>query len=273
MQYTNKHQLPDWLVKQLIPKENHPPLPKRMSVTSLIHPPRMRTLLLEKWDDISVDVSELLNFFDGNNLDAAFSDEIGAQEKMELEVDGVTIVGKLDLVLPTSQGVVIVDTKRAKVGIKGYTDTIKEWERQLNCYSYLYTRIHGQPIVGLENHVFYKDHTPVCAANPSYPPIAYEIIKQPLWSMSEAEDYIKTQLEYHASKPMDCPQDVRWGKWKVKSEGRKTAHRVCDTFGEAVDWMNKNGKGEFIEQHDCIRCRHFCAVRSVCPDALALLKG
>jgi hypothetical protein len=267
MIYTDNYNLPEWLVRQLIPKDEHPPNPKRMSVTSLIHPPRMRTLLMEKWSEIMVDVSELLNFFDGNNLDAAFDNEENAQEKLNVEIDGITLVGKLDLHYPTSEGEIIVDNKRTKVGSLSYGDTVKEWERQLNCYSWMFTRITGRPVCGLENHVYYKDHSPVKAVNPTYPKIAFEILNQPLWKMEEAEDYIRTQLEYHALSPMACPVDERWGNFAVMSNGRKTAHRVLKTMRECEEWMQKNKKGDYIEHRDALRCRYFCPVKTVCKDS------
>ena len=267
MIYTNQHNLPEWLVRQLIPTEEHPPNPKRMSVTSLIHPPRMRTLLMEKWDEITVDVSDLLNFFDGNNLDAAFDNEENAQEKLEIDIDGITLVGKLDLHYSVPDGEIIVDNKRTKVGALGYNDTVKEWERQLNCYAWMFTHKTGRPVVGLENHVYYKDHSPVKATNPAYPKIAFEVLTQPLWNAKEAEDYIRTQLEYHATAKMDCPVDERWGSFAVMSKGRKTAHRVCKTIRECEEWMQKNSKGDYIENREALRCKFFCPVRSVCKDS------
>jgi len=261
-EYTNVNNLPQWLVDKLVPKDKTPN-PKRMSVTDLIHPPRMRTLKLERYDEITQDVSELLAFFDGNNLDEAFKEDKGEQIKMELPIGGITLVGVMDRLEENT----ILDRKRCKVGGKEYPSTLKEWECQLNVYSYMRNVLEGKRVDRLENHLFYKDWTPVRTSDPSYPQAGYEIIVQPHWLVEEQEQYIHTQLEYHSTKPMDCPKSERWSSFAIKSKGRKTAHRVLKSIQACEDWMNKNKKGDYIEDRDCLRCKFFCSVRSVCKNS------
>lgn len=266
MRYTNKHELPEWLVDKLIPFPPKKPKKDRMSVTDLIHPPRMKTLRIEKWDEIEEDVANLLQMFDGINLDRAFDEDEEEQLKMEVVIDGVTLVGKLDR-LVTNGKTVILDRKRGKVGVKEYPSTLKEWTAQLNCYAWMYEELYKEKVDRIENHIFYKDWTPVRTSDPSYPKIAYEILKQPLWSREDQENYIRTQLEYHYHSPMDCPEEDRWGSFAVKKEGQKRALRVLKTREECEQWMKENKKGDYIENRDGLRCKFFCPVRNVCPDS------
>lgn len=267
MKYTNKHNLPEWLVRQLLPQNPHLPDPKRMSVTDLIAPPRMRTLKIQKWDEITTDVSDLLNFFDGNNLDRAFKNDPEEQIKLELLIDGITLVGQLDRLIVTPDSVTVVDRKRTKVGGAAYGDTRRSWIAQLNCYAWLLQRTRGIETTKLENHVSYKDWSPVKMYTKDYPQWAWQIIQQPLWSFEHQELYIRQQLEYHAANPMDCPVEERWGSFAVMANGRKTALRVLKTRQKYETWMEDNQKGDFVENRDCLRCKHFCSVSSVCQDA------
>jgi len=101
-----------------------------------------------------------------------------------------------------------------------------------------------------------------------YPPIPYKELEIPLWSFSNQEDYVKKQIEYHLTCPMICPNHYRWKKsdtWAVKKKGKQRAERVLESEAEAKKWMKEN-RGDFIEHRkgECVRCEHYCKVRTVC---------
>lgn len=266
----NTHHIPEWLVKVWIPTAKRKPKKERMSVTSLISPPRQRTLQIERFDDIQEDVVEHLNFFDGNNLDKAFDFlgpqfpmEFVTQEKLEFLIDSIILVGKPDIVLKDDRGWGIIDNKRCKTGQKHYPERLKGWESQLNIYAYLWEKLKGQKIYWIENHAYYKDYTPV-NQTPDYPECGFEIFKQPLWTTEEQENYIRSQLEYHATCPYDCPEEERWGSVAVMGKGKKRALRVLKTREECEAWMKETGRGDYIENRLGLRCRFWCSVKSVC---------
>ena len=254
------------MVDKLVPSEPRPKKPERMSTTDLINTPRMRTLYIERFDDIVVDVSDYFNFFDGNCLDAAFQEDNETQLKFEHPIDGKTLVGVLDKVLfdPT----IIVDMKRCKVGQLHYEDSLKSWEKQLNVYSYLWNIYRKERVSGVANSMHYKDWSPTqISRSADYPKIAWNWLEQPHWTFEDQERYIKEQLEYHSNKPYDCPEEERWGTFAVRTEGQKRANRVLKTRQECQDWMDETGKGDYIEDRVGLRCKYFCGVRSVCPNS------
>lgn len=262
MRITNIHNVPEWVVKQLVPSEPRPLKPERMSVTWLIKPPRMRTLFIERFDEIVTDVSDYFNMWYGNLLDSAFDDEEYAQNKMELEIDGITLVGKWDLL----ENNIIQDNKFTKVGQLNYGSTLKEWEAQLNCYSYLWECLNFERVDGLQNNLFYRDWsaTKVGREN-NYPKVAFETYKQSHWSFEQQKQYILERLRLHREEPLSCPEDERWGSFAVRTKDKKRADRVLKTREECEQWMRETGRGDYIESRDGLRCQHFCSVRSVCP--------
>lgn len=261
MKLTNVHQIPEWIVKRLVPYKAKPLDPKRLSTTWIIKPPRMRTLYIERFNDLISDVSEYFAMWYGNLLDSAFDDEEMAQNKMEWKVDDVTLVGKWDLF---DEGI-IHDNKFCKVGQLHYGETLKEWEAQLNIYSFLWNQLNFERVKGLQNNLFYKDWSPTKVGREnSYPKIAYEVFKQPHWTEEDQHKYILERLEYHKEQPYDCPEEERWGSFAVKTKGKQRADRVLKTRAECEEWMNTNGRGDYIESREGLRCQFFCPVKSVC---------
>ena len=247
----------------------------------------MRTLLAERFDDIEEDVTEQLNFFKGNNLDKAFDllasrtdYQFLTQEKLELLIDGITVVGIPDIVLKDDRGWGIIDNKACKCGTIHYPGTLKEWERQLNCYAYLLWKLKGIEVSWIENHMYFQDYSPLKARD-GYPDYGFNIHKQPLWSITEQENYIRSQLEYHATSPYDCPEEERWSDIVVLKKGRKNAliasvpgsggSEKIKTKEQALAILKVKGYQEefekgtvWIESRIGTRCKFFCGVKSVC---------
>ena len=263
MKFTNVYNIPEWIINKMI-QEPRRMKPERISTTSLIHPPRQRTLYIERYDDIVVDVSKYFAMWYGNVLDAVFDDDENAQNKMELEIDGITLVGKWDCMRER----IIQDYKFTKVGQTAYGSTLKSWEEQLNVYDYMNNTLNWQRAKGLENHLFYKDHSPVKVGKENgYPKCAWECVKQPQWTLEEQCKFVEDRLRYHKEKPYDCPESERWGSFAVRTKGKQRADRVMKTREECEQWMKEKGRGDYIESRDGLRCRFFCQVSSVCPDA------
>ena len=91
--------------------------PERMGVTTLIDSPRIPRLLKEKYALIEADVDDWYELLDGVAWDTLLTkyapEEVRSQIKLELNISGVVLVGKLDVWLPTEG--IIADYKRCKV--------------------------------------------------------------------------------------------------------------------------------------------------------------
>lgn len=274
MKILNKYNLPDRIVRQLSPP--HRPVSGRISVTQLIDAPRIRTLLLEKWDDVVLDYSDFLSTVIGLSVHERQERLVDVEEDEEAEVkfedmiDGVLIVGKSDTYYPKEK--IIRDTKVKAVGCFKYVSFKTDLERQLNTYAMQY-RSRGYEVSGLECDVYYRDWKKWEAdrdketwavmkpgrktaikvfdreANAiyyvqnngfsyyvehrgkgSYPqiPVDYSIPVE-LWEYNKETEYVKDQIEYHILAPLDCPEECRW--------------------------------------KDCLRCKDYCRVRSVCQNS------
>ena len=280
MKYSNIHNIPEWLVEK-IAREPRPKKPERMSTTDLIHPPRQRTLYLERYDDIVIDVSTLLAMWYGISLDSQFDDDPNAQNKMEFDIDGMTLVGMWDCLRDD----IIQDYKFTKVGQKAYESTMKAWEQQLNVYDFLHNILDWHRVKGLENHLFYKDWSPVKVGTENgYPRCSWECVKQPQWTFEQQQQFVLDRLRYHREQPYDCPLEERWGSVVVKKKGQKRAliasvpgtggRQQIKTHEQALKILTDKGhkdaydKGQvYIEDRLGLRCKFWCSVSSVCPDS------
>ena len=279
MKITNVHKIPipEWLLDKVV-QEPRPKKPERMSTTDLIHPARQRTLYIERYDDIVVDASTYFLMWYGNLLDKAFDDDEKSQKKMELEIDGLTLVGKWDCM----RNGIIQDYKFTGVGVDKYASRMAEYCAQLNIYDYLNNTLNWERAKGLENHLFYRDWSATLAGfDKSYPQCAWECRVQPQWSVEEQERYIMERLKYHKEQPYDCPDEERWGSFAIKRKGGKKAliasvpgtkgKEMIKSEAQAKEILIAKGyeaefnKGDvYIENRMGLRCKHFCNVAGVC---------
>lgn len=309
MKATNKWQIPEHVVR-LCP-QSYKPKSDRISVSALIDSPRIRTLQIEKWDEIERDIAVSLTSLGGISLHQraesfAETDEL-AEQKLEDSKDsqenplGLVLVGKADVY--NNQTKQIRDWKSMGCYGLAFIDKIKKMTAQLNCYAW--QKLMRQQIVeSLWLDIYWKnwkyeeyqratDKLNAVSFDltnggvlKGYPPIPYSQVKLPLWTFDQQEQYIKDQIHYHLTTPMDC--NDRWPKadeWAVMKEGRKSALRVLDTYEKATNWCLENilielpkqgyylKKGISIVKREgkCIRCGaegFYCPVWNCCPDAI-----
>ena len=282
MNLTNKYSLPEGLV-QVVQKQLHPPKVDRFSVTALTGPPLIRTLQLERWDEIETDVSDYLWLLLGTGVDTVLSntntkDNI-VQHKMEEVIDGKCIVGIADIINNS-----IIDDYKCTSVYSYLLGEKPEWTSQLNCYAYLrhceHLRNSTTPtITGLRIQAILRDWQKSKTWEKDYPPIAFQVINLDLWSFEQQEEYIKSRLRDHIENShRECTPTEKWqsdDSYAVMKDGRKSALRVLDSEQEAVNWCNINGylpslgKSTFITKRpgQRKRCSEYCCVRSVCEYA------
>lgn len=273
MKYTNKYGLPERVIRQL--SLNYQPKEGRISITQLIDSPLIRTLYLERWDDIIADYSDYLQAMLGVALherqDKLAADDEQSEQKLEVNIDGWTVVGKAD----NLKDGIIRDTKTTRIGYLKFN--AQKLEAQLNCYAWLWRR-NGKEITGLEADLYYKDwdwKRVVFNQDRDYPSVLFQNITVNLWTFEQQEQFVKDQLHYHTvAAHNECSDEDKWkgaSKFCIFKSGNLTGKsmRNLDSYEEAEQWIRDNNKKgvEIVERTGgCLRCEHFCSLANgVCP--------
>jgi len=276
MKITNKHGVPDNLVT-LATREYYTKGASQYSVTELLSPPRIKRLREKHNENIEQDVADMLWQMLGSALHVVFersqSPGIKTEERLFIEVDGVTISGQIDVQQETPKGVVIIDYKFTSAWAV-MQDKV-EWEEQLNVYAWLLQKT-GKAVAGLKICAMIRDFSRHDKRE-GYPDSPIHMLDIPLWDFEVTERFVKERLHSHQLSKMQaelgedlplCSNDERWMSetvYAVKREGRKTAIRLFKTIEEANELAVKE-KG-YVETRlgEPRRCTgNFCGVAGYC---------
>ena len=265
---TNVHGLPEAIVAAV---QNDPYTGGGdISTTKLIDSPRVRVLGGKHKDEITVDVSErvwaLLGQAVHTILERAGLRQEGmvVEERLYADVDGWQVSGQVDSMHLEMQK--LSDYKVSTVWKKNGSDS---WTRQLNVLRWLAHK-NGHTINTLEVIGIFRDwRKSEALRDPSYPQSAIQTIHVPVWTLEDAEDYVRERVAIHqaASKGIDiqCTDEERWmspSKFALMKDGGKRAVRVADSaedLGEAMEgYTIVERKGEPK------RCTMYCDVSAWC---------
>jgi hypothetical protein len=267
MKVTNSFGLPAVLVKacenQRKPKENS------LSCTELIDSPLIHRLKLEHWEQLEVDVSEMVWAMTGTALHQMIEKHGAATSEIALEADfeGFKITGTCDHLTPE----LISDWKTTSVwSVMIGSDWLNKVEQQLNIYRYLNWRMTGQLVPRVSACVIFRDwRRSEYKRNPNEYP-SRNVIEYNLrcWEITETESFIRNRLEIHQDKNYLCSMEDRWAKpdvYAVKKTGAVRATKLFDNQFDAIEMVHKN-KGMEIEHRmgSHTRCQEYCPVRDVC---------
>lgn len=276
MKLTNKHNLPEPVVKALTRNEYTRGASNR-SITQLIDSPRIRILRQEHWDDMEEDVSEKLWAVLGTAAHKMFEDTAEGQfiseERVFLEVEGWTISGAIDVQHVEADGITIIDYKTCSVWsvIMGKP----EWERQLNCYASLVRRSKNFPVKSLKIIAIMRDWKSN-SRDADYPPSPIMEIDIPMWSEEEQDKYLDGRVHLHQQAEFDrlvggnlvpCSGEEMWekpAKYAIKKKGNKRALKLYESHGEAQEALQP---GQLIEVRPGERTRctaNWCRVNAWC---------
>jgi len=266
MKYTNKYNLPDRVIRVIQGKyKNTRPDPNRMAVVDLIKEPLIRTLYVERWDDVVRDYSDFLIMVQGTALHDRYElvadEDDDAEHKFEDKVDGFLLVGKAD----NKRDDYILDVKQTAV----YNPIYKkdDWTKQGNIYVWQ-RRKRGEEINHLYVDCWYRNWQEKNIHWRDYPKIPYEEIELPIWTFEEQENYIKSQIEYHHMNPhIECSNKQKGIRWEAYKNKNKTNSKVGDAYGGVKEWVDKQDKKDTykIVKSEPVVCKKYCKSRSVCP--------
>ncbi len=288
MKYTNHHDLPQSLVDAIVGDYDISKAdPKRVGITTLINPPRPRLLQVAHWDELEEDVSDHLWRITGSAYHyilAKIDDNKEVhkrtrllEEKITEELDGITIVGILDLYDEILKS--IEDYKITSIWSITFGDH-KDWENQLNCYVWL-LRKKGYEVKEAYVNAILRDWRKgeLLRYGKDYPKIPFKRVKINLWTHEEQEVYVKervaiykAQLELPLEEVPICDSKARWAKedkYAIYKNKNKTAARVLDCAKKADEWIGaKKEDGHTyrinIRKGEDIKCINYCIANRFC---------
>lgn len=287
---TNKLNLPAPLVKAVTrpPREAKP---NRIGVTELTQPPQLRGLTRRHEGELTEDASDRLWALLGSLLHDVLEgyaeglDNTIAEQKLEIEIDGWTVVGKYDLSEMILEGELLTDWKLTSVYSLRDNDAVKpEWEAQINCYVYLLGQ-HGRTVTKAQIVAIGRDWNKSRARRErDYPQKGICIKPVVLWPAEQTLAYIKERVRLHKAAEQgvwpECNAEDRWARpdiYALMKKGQKKAVKLYQSkhaaeFAVARDQYIVERPGEST------RCEAYCPVSNICEqfkrekEAKSLLK-
>ena len=280
MKYTNYHNLPQSLIDVIKSKtyDLSEADPNRIGVTTLINPPIIRLLTVRHWNELEEDVSDHIWRVTGNAyhyiLAKTNKEDRLIEEKLQEVIDDVTIIGKLDLYEEKYKSIEdykVTSVWAVKLGTK------EEWEKQLNCYSWLLRKAGLEVKEAYINAILRDWRKKESKKYNDYPKIPFSRIKVKLWSFDEQQKFVEERVKLYKSVmnlpdeelPVCSPKE-RWAKedtWAVYKDKNKTAMRVFGSEDEAIDFTYKVSCKTRIEERKGTdtKCQDYCIVNKFCP--------
>ena len=247
------------------------------SVTELLKPEKLFVLEKRHAEDLKEEASDLIWSLMGSAmhkvLEASETKDTLNEERLFANVDDKIISGGVDLY----EGGIISDFKFTSVWSYIYGNRRKEWEQQLNLYSYLYQQA-GFPVEKLQVIAIFRDWSKLKARIEHNYPKQVMIIPIRLWDMSRTENFIKQKLcqfEIALKLPDDaikeCSQQDRWQDddvYAIMKRGNKRATKLCTSEEQAKAYCKTNiDKDKLsIELRKSVpkRCEDYCTVSHYC---------
>lgn len=292
MKYTNKNKF-NKIISEWLRNDTYDHEEGVLSATALLKPIKSIQLMRKHWNDIEIDIENLI----ASRLGTAIHDSF---EKIQLknfiqeqryyaEIDGQKISGKFDFLekLPDKKHK-LSDLKTTSVWAFVYGSNIDITIKQLSIYRWLGHQ-NGLDIIDTANiiYVFTDWSRAKARKGGGYPAHRCAVKTIKLLSLAETETYIKDRIKVILSDDMpDCTDSELWkseDKIKVFKDGNKTASKICDTKEQARDYIHFASTANLLKGKtpkytiDIVkgkvgRC-NYCDVRLFCDQYKQLLSN
>ena len=240
----------------------------------------------EHHDDIVLDYSDETWKILGQSVHAILEranenyDDTITEQRLFADIEGWTVSGQTDSLAVHDK--ILKDYKVTSVWtvVNALKEGKSDWEKQLNCYAYLYKHNTGETINQLNIIAIARDwnRRELQRRGGDYPRSSIITIDIPLWSEQEQLQFFKDRVSFHRSSEfkhsMDgelplCSDEDRWKRedtFRVVKKGRKRAIRVLPSLKEAEEFLGSNEDGLSIEvsKGESIRCGAYCNVAQFC---------
>ena len=279
MKYTNKHNLPDPVVRALTSSEKGEKV-EGLRVTTLIDSPRVSQLRQANAHQIVEDVSDLVWRVMGTAMHEVFqkaaSNAYISEERLSHTVDGTLISGAIDYQFESDGEVDLKDYKSTSV----YTIIVgdkPDWERQINVYAYLIRHAKGLKVRSASIVAVLRDWRKSDAERRGdYPEASIIEVKIRLWPDDEQDAYVKERVRLHRVAELEqdfdlppCTPEEQWmrpAKWAVHKGKNKRALKLFDNEEDAQEFAGQSEDRSAIERPATLtRCENnYCRVADFC---------
>lgn len=281
--YTNKHNLPDYVVEYL-KFDEYDYEEGVISATKLMSPVRQFALYKQHKDELECDVSDLVASRYGTAIHDSMEkvklkdckQEIRLRHNMLLEDKSFEISGKFDI-MRMGEIQKLIDVKSTSVWSWVYNSKEKDYVTQLSIYRYLANK-NGYK-VGREAEIlmFFTDWNRTQAKkNPDYPPLRVATKPILLMNTEDTEKYILERLSlFNGANNCEekdlplCSDEELWkdaDKWAITTPKRKRALKLCETMKEANEYLMKNklSQATIEKRPGKIKRCEYCMARRWC---------
>ena len=292
MKYTNKHNLPEPIVRGILDHEyagkNEV---KFASVTDLLKPPHQLNLIKKYWQCLEEDVSDKIWQSVGNGFHLLFekynehADETLTEERLSIDIDGHKITGGIDIYYKDlDQKYVGADFKTTSTW-KYRNNDFKDFDLQVKCYAYMLQKM-GYTVDKLQAWVLFRDWM---ASNvdksANYPPSQLYIRDIKRLNEWDLVEWIKDRIEkIEKAKDdyiTDCEPDDRWQTDDIyavmKGSNKRSLknHIDIEEAEKHVYWLKMDDpKNAYTIQHRPAirkRCEGYCLVNKYCESYKAYM--
>ena len=286
MNITNKHNLP-FVVVDALTFDSYSRGESDISITQIIDSPRVSLLQREHADEIEQDAVDFIWSRFGTSVHEMFerSTQGGdclSEERLFVDVNGWKLSGAIDLQQETPDGIIVSDYKVTSAWSVMYDK--KEWHKQLNCYAWLVRHSKQMNVQELRIIAILRDwNRRKSEEQGNYPVSPVEIVKIPLWTDKEQDDYVAERVRLHQEADFEwssggdlplCSPDERWNKEdtfavikKGSSGWNKRALRVLQSKEDAEIYQSRCDYTTKIESRlgESTRClQNWCRVSKWC---------
>jgi len=272
MRITNKYNLPKALVKA-VENDTYSKGESDYSTTQLSNPSRQVALIKRHWDDIEVDVSDMIYALLGK-IGHAILEHSGMSdfiEKRFFHTFGDTIIsGQVDVI----EGSVLSDWKFTSVGsVKGGVKF--EWEAQASINAYL-AEANGVHITKAEYTALFRDHSKQKVKRSfDYPEVPARTFIVPIWDKQKTESYVHSRIKSHKDAEWnlpECTDDERWFKGDkfavMKKGGKKALSPLHPTMESAKVFISNHKDKPLLKIEERkggnMRCEDYCMAAPFC---------
>lgn len=290
VKYTNKHNLPDYVVEYL-KFDEYDYEEGVISATRLMSPARQFALYKSHKDELECDVSDLVASRYGTAIHDSMEkvklkgceQEIRLRHTMPFNNDFIKLSGKFDI-MRMGDTQKLIDVKSTSVWSWVFNSKEKDYVQQLSTYRYLANK-NGYN-VGREAEIlmFFTDWNRTQAKkSPDYPSLRVAIKPILLMNTEDTEKYILERLtkltNATESEEKDlplCSDEELWkdeDKWAITTPKRKRALKLCSTMEEANEYLLKNklSQATIEKRPGKVRRCEYCMARKWCSQYKTLV--
>lgn len=284
MKHTNKNNFPDFVVEWL-KHDDYDYDANTMSATTLMQPPRAYALSRQNWEDLEIDVSDVI----ASRYGTAIHDSVEKvkltnckqEQRLRKGIMNKTVTGKFDILKKVgNDSWELIDVKSTSVWSYIYGSKDEEYIKQLSIYRWLAIENGYNVIPEAKIWMIFTDWSQERARkSEEYPNTRIAIKPISLWNEDQTMKYIGeriTLLDAAVKMKQEdmpkCTDEELWAQadvWQIMKEGRKTAVKNCETEDQANEYigaMDPKAREKIsinLRKGGVKRCK-YCIARKFC---------